>query len=126
MNEESRQILEMLQRGQISAEEAMELLDAVESSAGVAPDGGPAQRPRHLRIVVTDTRSGRVMVNMNVPFSLVDAAARFGLTLGIKRAPELAKVDVDQVVSAIRSGVQGKLVDAVNEEESQRVTISVE
>ena len=62
MNEDRKQILQMLAAGQITAEEAERLMAAIEQptpvlSAAAAGPGAPGQKPKYLRIAV-DTEAG--------------------------------------------------------------------
>lgn len=82
MNEERRQILQMLGDGKITAEEAERLLSALESS-GVPGASAPAAkkggRPKYLRVLVDaeDHHTGKpVKVNIRVPVQLMRAGVR--------------------------------------------------
>lgn len=123
MEQETQSILEMLRDGKITATDAAKLLEALD--AGDAPAAEPG-RARTLRINVTDTRSGRSKVNVNIPLALVDVASRMGLSLGVKRAPELADVNFEEIMSAIKSGAQGKIVDIEDDDDRQHVVVTVE
>ena len=123
MEEETQRVLEMLQAGQITPEQAAKLLEALDrADAQPAPPG----RPRTLRINVTDTRSGRNKVSVNLPLGLVEVAGRMGLTLGVKRAPELADLNFDDIMSAIKSGAEGKIVDIEDDDDRQHVVVMVD
>lgn len=83
MNEQRRQILRMLAEDKITAEEAEQLIDALEreqseSSPGVAPRSKP--RPKYLRVVVSSTDNaggdGPSRVNVRVPLQLLRAGVR--------------------------------------------------
>ncbi|KAB8164155.1 hypothetical protein FH609_013105 [Streptomyces sp. 3MP-14] len=83
MNEQRRQILEMLAEGKITADEAERLLGAlerqpVESAPGAPPR--PKARPKYLRLVVNaaDGTGGDGMsrVNIRVPLQLLRAGVR--------------------------------------------------
>jgi hypothetical protein len=82
MNEERRQILQMLAEGKINADEAERLLTAIESpgAAGAsAPSGRPGGKPRYLRVLVDaeDHHTGKpVKVNIRVPVQLMRAGVR--------------------------------------------------
>lgn len=123
MQQETQSVLEMLQAGRITPEQAADLLEALDG-AGAA--GAPKTDARLLRINVTDTRSGRVKVNVNIPMSIVDIAGRMGLSLGIKRAPELSDVNFEEILAALRSGAQGKIVDIVDDDDRQHIVVAVE
>ena len=122
MEEETQRVLEMLQAGQITPEQAAKLLEALDrADAQPAPPG----RPRTLRINVTDTRSGRNKVSVNLPLGLVEVAGRMGLTLGAKRAPELADLNFDDIMTAIKSGAEGKIADVEDDREQEKVDILI-
>ncbi len=81
MNEQRRQVLQMLAEGKITADEAERLIDALEreqpeSSPGAA--SRPKPRPKYLRVVVVDTTGGDSpsRVNVRVPLNLLRAGVR--------------------------------------------------
>ncbi len=81
MNEQRRQVLQMLAEGKITADEAERLIDALEreqpeSSPGAASRSKP--RPKYLRVVVVDTTGGDSpsRVNVRVPLNLLRAGVR--------------------------------------------------
>ncbi|MGA3011129.1 MAG: hypothetical protein ABSD72_12795 [Terracidiphilus sp.] len=95
MNENRRQILEMLAAGKITADEAERLIAALEpnSSAGVgefagsstgssgAKSGTAKTRPKYLRVLVEADESmtgmkGPTKVNVRVPMQLLRAGVR--------------------------------------------------
>jgi len=119
-NEERMQILRMLEAGQITAEEAAELLEALEATAEA--EGGKREQVNWFRVRVTDTQTGRTKVNINIPMSLVN----IGLKIGTHFVPDMEGLDIEEVITAIRNGVQGRIVDVEDEEESERVEIFVE
>lgn len=123
MEQETQQILEMLRDGKITSEEAARLLEALDVAEA---QPSPRRKPRLLRINVTDTRTGRNTVNVSLPFGLVEVASKMGLTLGVKSAPELADVNFDEIIDAIRNGVEGKIVDIEDDNGRQHVTVTVD
>ena len=116
MMDERQRILEMLQQGKVTVEEARRLLAAVEAPA-------PPPSPRLVRIRVV-TRAGDTLA-VNVPVALarwavgvLPASAR----LVIGEQP----VGLRDLVESIAGGaVTGKVVDAVGAG-GDRVEISVE
>jgi hypothetical protein len=83
MNEQRRQILEMLAAGKITAGEAERLIDAVEREQPEPPQGAaprPKPRPRYLRVVVNAEDGaggdGPSRVNIRVPLQLLRAGVR--------------------------------------------------
>lgn len=81
MNEQHRQILQMLAEGKITADEAEQLMNALdreppESSAGAVTT--PKARPKYLRVLVEDSSAGDEpsRVNIRVPLQLLRAGVR--------------------------------------------------
>lgn len=122
--EERMQILKMIEEGKISASEGAQLLralDSKQSSGAYEPLKGPSN-PRWFRVRVTDTTSGQQKVNVNIPLGLVNV----GIKMGAKFAPNLDTGSYQQVIDAIKSGQQGKIIDIVDDEGGERVEIFVE
>jgi hypothetical protein len=123
--EERMQILKMIEEGKISAADGAELLRALSKDKGnqspIEPLKG-ASNPRWFRVRITDMKSGRNKVNVNIPFGLVNV----GLKMGARFAPEMDSVDFDELMDAVRSGKQGKVLDVMDEEGGEHVEIFVE
>jgi len=123
MKEEKMRILQMLEKGQITAEEAARLLEALE--AGEKEERKEAEtrtRGKWFRIRVTDLRTGKQKVNVNIPLSLV----HLGFSMGARFAPKIEGVDFEELIEAIRTGAEGKLVDVEDEEDAEKVEIYIE
>ena len=119
-NDESMQILKMLEAGQISAEEAAKLLEALDvSSRG---EGESDRQASWFRLRVTDIETGRPKASVNIPMGLVN----LGLKIGARFAPDMEDLEYEEVIKAIRSGMQGRIADVTDEEEGERVEIFVE
>ncbi|MDV5143905.1 hypothetical protein R1T08_06365 [Streptomyces sp. SBC-4] len=83
MNEQRRQVLQMLAEGTITADEAERLIDALERDQPQPPPGAPATpkaRPKYLRVVVDAADEtggdGASRVNIRVPLQLLRAGVR--------------------------------------------------
>lgn len=124
--EERMQILKMIENKQITAEEGARLIAAIESKSRVEPPPTPptpGTQGKWFRIRVTDLRSGRRKVNVNIPLSLVDV----GLKMGARFAPAgLEGLDMNQIMAAIKSGSEGKIVDVEDEDDGEHVEIYIE
>jgi len=121
-SEERMQVLTMVEKGQITAEEGARLLEAIEASGNkeqTRSGGGPS---RWFRIRVTDMRTGKSKVNVNIPMSLVNV----GMKLGAKFAPEVQGVQMEEIMNAVKEGASGKIVDVEDEEDGEHVEIYVE
>ena len=123
-SEERMQILKMIEEGKISAGEGAELLRALEQDGASKPSEPlkGASAPRWFRVRVTDTRTGKNKVNVNIPMGLVNV----GMKMGARFAPEMEGVDFDELTEAIQGGASGKVMDVIDEEEGERVEIFVE
>jgi hypothetical protein len=124
--EERMKILKMIDEGKISAEEGAKLLSALSESRSRAMTGSGLNRgtgnARWLRVKVTDVATGRAKATVQIPIGLLEA----GLKIGAHFAPEVEGVDMTQLMDAVRSGVTGKLVDVIDEEDGEHVEIFVE
>jgi hypothetical protein len=123
--EERIKILKMIEDGKISAEEGAKLLSALSEGrrgAGMPTPPRPPGGPRWLRIRVTDMATGRSKASVQIPLDLVDA----GMKIGAHFAPEVEGVDMDNVMQAIRSGMTGKIIDVMDDEDGEHVEIYVE
>ncbi len=81
MNENRRQILEMLGAGKISADEAERLIAALEKDAPApAADGGqprPKVKPKYIRVIVDDNGRGTgTKANIRVPMQLLRSGVK--------------------------------------------------
>ena len=120
--EERLKILKMIEDGKISAEEGAKLLAALSAGAKSSVQKREGGGPKQFRVRVTDLASGRNKVNINIPMSLVNV----GLKMGARFAPDIEGVNFDEVMEAVRSGSQGKIIDVVDDEDGERVEIYVE
>lgn len=124
--EERMKILKMIDEGKISAEEGAKLLSALSESRSRAMTGAGLNRgtgtARWLRVKVTDVATGRSKATVQIPISLLEA----GLKIGAHFAPEVEGVDLTQLMDAVRSGVTGKLVDVIDDDDREHVEIFVE
>ena len=122
--EERMKILTMIREGKITAEEGAKLLSALGESQ--KPSRSPGTRasgePRWFRVRVTDLVSGKTKVSVNIPFGLME----WGLQIGAQFAPEVADLDFEQLKEMLQSGVEGKVIDVIDEEDGEHVEIFIE
>lgn len=102
MNEDRRQILEMLSAGKITTDEAERLIAALESGptgAAVAASSEPGMKPlpKYLRVMVDDESErngkGRTQVNIRVPMQLLRAGVRLASLI-----PAQAQIHVNEAL----------------------------
>ncbi|MEW6181313.1 MAG: hypothetical protein AB1522_15460 [Chloroflexota bacterium] len=129
--EERLKILQLLQEGKITADQAARLLEALETSAAqakgiprppVPPSPPTAGSGRWLRVRVTDTDTGKTRVNVRLPLNLVAS----GIRMGMRFAPEIEGLDVNELMSFIQSGESGHLVDVYDDEDGEHVEVYIE
>ena len=125
--EERIKILKMIEEGKITAEEGAKLLAALAESrrmpppppAAMAGSGGEA---RWFRVRVTDMATGKTKVNVNIPMGLVNV----GIKMGARFAPGLETEQMEAIAEALKSGAMGKIIDVMDDEDSEHVEIFVE
>ena len=122
--EERMKILKMVEEGKISAEEGAKLLAALTQSRQPPPPSVPVlgSEARWFRVRVTDLATGKTKVNVNIPMGLVNV----GIKMGARFAPGLEGEHMEAIAEALRSGMVGKIVEATDEEDGERVEIFVE
>jgi SHOCT-like domain len=122
--EEDRiEILKMVETGTISASEASTLLDALDhADQSFLPPESPVRRKgsvSHVRVRITDTKSGRSHVNVVLPIGLLD------MGLGVmRRFVPNADTNMGLIRNALSSGDLGPLLTV--EDDGERVEIIAE
>ncbi|ADZ09702.1 hypothetical protein Metbo_1465 [Methanobacterium lacus] len=122
--DERIQILGMVEEGKITAAEGMELLNALEeNNAEIVPK----TEAKWLKVRVKTMDEEKTKVNVNIPIALVDV----GLKLAKNYDPKLKdsgldKIDIEEIVEAVKNGAEGKIVDVEDEESQTNVQVYVE
>ena len=122
--EERMKVLKMIQDGKISTDEGAKLLKALSAKS---------EKPRRaktlssteglLRVRVTDMKSGKTKVNVNLPLRLVDA----GLNIAARFTPDMEMDELGGAITeAIAENMVGKIVDVVDEEDGEHVEVFIE
>jgi len=128
MDEERLMILKMLQEGKITAEEAANLLDALNPGKDAKkqneesqekPSGKPG---RWFRVVVTDTSTGKSRANIRIPLRVINA----GMKMGAHFTPQIDVRYNDQISKAIQSGFTGQILDVFDDEDGEHVEVFIE
>jgi len=123
VSEERMKILQMLEEGKISPDEATTLLRVLDGGQRTTPSVvGPGGANRFLRIQVSDMDSGKAKVNVTIPMGLVGA----GLRMAERFAPEFEGFDLQELEEMLASGAMGKMVEVRDEEDNELVEIYVE
>jgi hypothetical protein len=125
--EERVKILQLVQDGKISADQGVQLLEALQDplkNKAENPSGQPkvVQVARWFRVSVTDTDTGKVRVNVRLPVNLITA----GVKMGARFSPEVEGLDMEQLMTLIKAGEIGKIVDVVDEKDGEHVEVFLE
>jgi hypothetical protein len=133
MNEQRRQILEMLAEGKVTADEAERLIDALDRQQPEPPpeayDSRPKRKPKYLRVVVhsEDNGSGEgpSRINIRVPIQLLRAGVKLASLVPPqalhKANAEMAKSGMPIDLTQLKPEQLEDLVDQLDE-----VTIDVD
>ena len=118
-------ILNLVAEGKLSAQEADEILAALNvretlaaqeaAQTAAASAQAQAKKTTHLRIEVTD--GGRHVVNLRVPINIAGWARSF--------LPGLSDQDSDRIRGAVESGTRGTILD-ITDDDGSRVLITSE
>ncbi|MDD2523098.1 MAG: hypothetical protein PHW11_09830 [Anaerolineaceae bacterium] len=134
--DEKKRILKMVQEGKLSAQEAVQLLEALEPSpeeksisSEIIPDPAVSSngKAHWLKVVVTELSSGKRKVNLKIPLAL----ARWGMKMGSKASiggGAMEDLDLQSVLNddILNDGQKGILVDVEDVEDGEHVVISLE
>jgi len=79
--------------------------------------------PEWFRIRVTQLETGRPKATVNIPLGL----AEWGLRIGAKYAPEIGDVNLAELSQMLDAhGLDGKIIDVVDEDDGEHVEIFIE
>ncbi len=80
------------------------------------------RKPRYLRVLVTDTDTGKTRVNVRLPVSLINS----GLKMGARFAPEIEGLEMEDLNAWMNSGEVGQIVDIFDEDDGEHVEVFLE
>ncbi len=119
MQEERRKILNLVQEGKITADEAARLLDALRDQMENAQQR--KRKPRWVRIRVTDLEGKRVRVNLTLPVGLVRAGLRAGGSIA-----GMEGLNTGELEEMLNRGEVGHILDMQDTVGGERVEIFIE
>ncbi len=127
MEEERVRILAMVKDGKISPEEGIKLLEALETSTEDQVES-PGTKAKWFRVRVTDVKTNKPKVSVNLPIGLVDWALRTGSRVAAFGGADLngMGINLEELRAAINYGLKGKIIDVTDEDEGSHVEIYVE
>ena len=128
--EERIRILKMVQDGKLTAEEAAQLIDAVDTPRQPGPEekavddtpAGSTKPGRWFNVRISSQSEGKKRVNVRLPVSLV----RAGIKMGAKFSPEVESLDVDQLLQFINSGETGQFIQIFDEEDGDHIEVFID
>ena len=128
-SEERLKILKLVQEKKISAQEGIELLDALgdsrrESVRSMKQVDMRTRRKsaRWFRVRVTDQITGRKLVDIRLPLSVVKAGSK----LGARFSPELTGLDMKQVMDYVKSGATGRIFELTHDSDQELIEVYIE
>ncbi len=130
MNEEIKKVLELLEEGKITKEEAVELIKAVKSSNASGERENESKitnGKKTFRVLIT--KDGKKEVEVNIPFGIV----KFGLAIARKMGKNSLNVngkeipiDADKLSEILNDpNFKGKIVDITDEENDEHVDVEI-
>ena len=119
MQEERRKILNLVQEGKITADEAARLLDALRDKMENAQQR--KRKPRWVRIRVTDLEAKRIRVNLTLPVGLVRAGLRGGGSIA-----GMEGLNTGELEEMLNRGEVGHILDMQDTVGAERVEIFIE
>ena len=123
-NEKIR-IMQLVQKGTITPEEALQLLDGMDRKQNDRQPSNAAtntESPKWARVLITDMDTGRVSVNIRMPLGLIHA----GRMMGARFSPSVKGIDVDQLFQKANLDERGRVVEVFDEDDREHVEIFVE
>jgi len=127
MSEEKKKILEMIQKGTLSVEEGMKLLDAVAEEPIVEEKVEIKKKkvkPSVLRVRILN-KDGKIDVDINIPLAFAEMLLKFGKGVSKDFRGKMENIDVDELLDRIHSGEQGNLM-TIKTESGEVIEIYVE
>ncbi|SRR6266567_2303143 len=116
--DERNHILRLVESGNVTAEEAAQLLDTLEVKQEHADE---RKRKRTVRVRVTNLSTNRQKASVTAPVSLIEVTLR----LATRLVPQIRGSALEDLLLAIENGAAGRLLDLQDLEEGERVEIFV-
>ncbi|SKA77389.1 hypothetical protein SAMN05443428_10217 [Caloramator quimbayensis] len=122
MSDEIIRVLKMVEEGKISSEKAAEIINALKNSETLPEVKNNNQKM--LRVKVLSEKGDNV--NITIPVKFVKSVLKLTKKLPIEVENESLKdVDFDEIIGAIDSGLEGKIVD-IKSDKGDIVEVSIE
>jgi polyhydroxyalkanoate synthesis regulator phasin len=126
--DERNRILRMVETGEVTADEAGQLLDALAAAEPERERDRPLERNRsrsrtlRIRVSGLNPKQQKMQMTATMPVNLI----RISLRLGARLLPQLSDSAFEDLLRSIERGASGRLLDLQDLEEGQRVEIFAE
>jgi hypothetical protein len=130
-----QEILDLLAKGKINADEAADLLSDIKVEAPAPPEAPEpiavkaapevvvkGKKPAWFHVRVSDLETGKSKVNVNIPLRMLN----FGLKVGRRFSPELDGFDYDELTGLMNEMGGGMLVEVEDQESNEHVQVFVD
>jgi hypothetical protein len=119
-NERNR-ILSLVEGGQVSAEQAAQLLDALDIET-VRPLSRGTDRMLRVRMTNVNAKAPTVHLTASLPVRLLTMSVQ----LGVRLFPQLENHTLAEILQTIEQGAKGRLLDLQDLEHGERLEIFVD
>lgn len=130
MSQETMKILELLEEGKVTRQEAAELLNSLDDRRA-SEEASPAVAANAKRFLRVRVNGDKTKVNVNVPLNLIKVATQIA-DASMKWIPQeahdqmkkqgidLSKIDFNEIINLVDQGLSdGRLVDIETEDEEE-------
>lgn len=119
--DERDRILNLIEEGRVTADQAAQLLDALD-----AESERPAERARdrmlRVRVTTLNPRQQKINIAATLPLNLI----RTSLRLGTQLLPQLSNTALEDLLRAVDRRAAGRLLDLQDLDKGERLEIFVE
>lgn len=129
IQEEKLAVLKMIEDGKITAQEGLELMEALKHSTSAPSFTKESTTPSSMKMLRIRVREGqdKTKVNVNIPLPLVKVGLDIAKNVKIGEHQDLlSKIDMDEIVALIENGAQGKLIEIEDVESDTMVEVFVD
>ncbi len=123
-SEDRLRVLKLISEGKITVAEGARMLNGVEKTGTPVTTAvsEPGQGPRWIRVLITDTGSGKTRVNVKLPVNLVST----GIKMGAHLSSDKEELNNQQINEYIKRGITGQVMEIVDDEKGEKVEIFLE
>ena len=119
LTDERNRILHMVESGQMTADQAVQLLDALEPRRERPIVERNRNRTLRIRVTSSAPTSKKVNLTASLPVYLIEVSLR----LGARLIPQLSGSAIEGLLRSIEEGASGRLLEMQDLEADERVEI---